>query len=233
MNDLLSGRNIIRRRIIDAALKEFSTNGFCDAKLRSIAKNSGISLPQVYYYMGNRQSVYDQLIKYAFDLLIERYLQPVFSFINNSGVEPDVKLAILLYAQSLLSGRPAVRSIRQLCIRDIADGKNVTSEYGRQHMVNYLAGIEDIIKQGVKKGIFETPVIPMIAMNIVSFTGTSLQEDPVFHIYNPPLYIDNDGLYQSFVEFIFKTLTPAGGITAIPVLDVEIKKRCSALINNI
>lgn len=52
----------IRQRIIDAALVEFSDNGFQDASLRRIAASAGITVGNIYAYFKNKQNLFEEVL---------------------------------------------------------------------------------------------------------------------------------------------------------------------------
>lgn len=60
-----------RKRIINSAFEEFSKNGFKKASTNEIVKNAKVSKGILFHYFGNKQGLYDKLIEYALDLIID------------------------------------------------------------------------------------------------------------------------------------------------------------------
>ncbi|MBR3840266.1 MAG: TetR/AcrR family transcriptional regulator [Erysipelotrichales bacterium] len=52
----------VKARIIDAALLEFSDNGFKDASLRKIALNAKITVGNIYAYFRNKESLFEAVL---------------------------------------------------------------------------------------------------------------------------------------------------------------------------
>lgn len=66
-----------KEKIINAAIVEFSQNGYEKASTNAIVKRAGVSKGLIYHYFKNKQTLYDYLIYYVFDLImgeIERKL---------------------------------------------------------------------------------------------------------------------------------------------------------------
>jgi AcrR family transcriptional regulator len=57
----------IRNRIIEAALKEFSLNGYEKASMRDISKTGGMSVSNTYNYYQNKEELFDGIIKPVYD----------------------------------------------------------------------------------------------------------------------------------------------------------------------
>lgn len=220
MKNSTVNRENIRSRVLEAAFNEFSAKGFNDARINSIADDAGINPSQIYYYLGNKENLYKLTVNRAFELLADSYLHPVFSYLKKNYDEPDLKLAILLYSLSLLNDDPAFKKISRLYMRDTADGITTTAEYGKMYCLKYLYQVEDILDEGIKKGIFEISAPSLLVMNIFTLMKSSTMQA-----------FPGREIYPVLIEFIFKSLTPAGRITETPILDYEKKKTIQSLIN--
>ena len=55
--------NETKRRIFAAAAKLFSENGYNGVSMREISEQTGISKPMIYYYFGNKESIFRSLIE--------------------------------------------------------------------------------------------------------------------------------------------------------------------------
>ncbi|GFZ29711.1 TetR family transcriptional regulator [Clostridium zeae] len=61
----------IRKSIIDEAIKEFNTKGYKAASIRSIAKNSGTSVGNIYKYFASKEELYESLIGAVYHKVME------------------------------------------------------------------------------------------------------------------------------------------------------------------
>lgn len=60
---------LTRERILEAALAEFSTNGFEAASTRAIAARAGVHQPQIHYHFDTKDSLWRAAVEHLFDLL--------------------------------------------------------------------------------------------------------------------------------------------------------------------
>ncbi|GFP76009.1 TetR/AcrR family transcriptional regulator [Clostridium fungisolvens] len=61
----------IRKSIINQAIKEFNTKGYKAASIRSIAKNSGTSVGNIYKYFASKEDLYESLIGAVYHKVME------------------------------------------------------------------------------------------------------------------------------------------------------------------
>ncbi|QTD41812.1 TetR/AcrR family transcriptional regulator [Sporosarcina sp. Te-1] len=64
-----------RNAILNAALKEFSTQGYDNASTNVIAKEAGISKALMFHYVGNKQELFLVVYDYFSDLIKKEYLE--------------------------------------------------------------------------------------------------------------------------------------------------------------
>lgn len=66
----------MRNNILQAASREFLAKGFKDASMRSISKQSGVTLSNIYNYFRNKDEIYCAVLKpllLAFDKLLKKH----------------------------------------------------------------------------------------------------------------------------------------------------------------
>lgn len=66
-----------QKRIINAALKEFSEKGFEQASTNQIVKEAGIGKGMLFYYFKSKRGLYLYLIDYALDIIKQKYLHVI------------------------------------------------------------------------------------------------------------------------------------------------------------
>jgi len=64
-----------RDAILNAALKEFATNGFDEASTNVIAKESGISKALMFHYVNSKKDLFLFLYDYCTDIINKEYLE--------------------------------------------------------------------------------------------------------------------------------------------------------------
>lgn len=72
-----------QQRILNAALKEFENNDYEQASTNRIVKRAGIGKGMLFYYFRNKKALYQYLINYSIDIIMNKYL----NLINTD--EPD------------------------------------------------------------------------------------------------------------------------------------------------
>jgi len=80
-----------RRRIIDAALDEFTAKGFNRASTNIIAANAQIGKGMLFYYFGSKEELFDFLCEYTIEFARDRYLR-LFQFETRDFLEHCVRL---------------------------------------------------------------------------------------------------------------------------------------------
>lgn len=66
-----------QERILNAAYQEFSSKGYKDASTNQIAKEAGIGKGTLFYYFGNKENLFHELIEEAFDIAHREFLDKI------------------------------------------------------------------------------------------------------------------------------------------------------------
>jgi TetR/AcrR family transcriptional regulator, regulator of cefoperazone and chloramphenicol sensitivity len=84
-----------RRRILDAALEVFATEGYEGASTRLLAERAGVNLPAIQYYFGSKEGLYRAVI----DSIVERTeaeMAPLAARVKAALARPDTPREELL-----------------------------------------------------------------------------------------------------------------------------------------
>lgn len=89
----------MRQSILDAAIEEFSENGYKNASLRKIAQRSNITVGNIYCYYKNKEELYHAVIHPVLEEIEEAILnstnqQVDWNFDEKSFLKKDTKLEI-------------------------------------------------------------------------------------------------------------------------------------------
>lgn len=105
-----------RRRILDAALNVFSQHGFRGATLDQIAKEAGLSKPNILYYFSAKEEIHvtllNQLMETWLDPLIEmdsngEPLEEILSYVQRKlDMARELPRESRLFANEILQGAP-------------------------------------------------------------------------------------------------------------------------------
>lgn len=66
-----------QQKILDSALMEFAENGFGQASTNRIVKKAGIGKGMLFYYFSNKKDLYEYLVDYSMNFIVNEYLSLV------------------------------------------------------------------------------------------------------------------------------------------------------------
>jgi AcrR family transcriptional regulator len=186
--------------ILDAALAEFTENGFEAARMEDVARRAGISKGGVYLYFASKEA----LLK----ALIETRMAPIAQLaagIAAKGAD-DPKAAIAAVAQVMAArlGDPMTIAVPRLVIAVSARYPDIAHFY-RAHVVEHgRAAFEALISAGIAKGVFRA-VEPRAAAR--AFIGPLFFEAMWTHVLGGDnRFADAGALVQSHLDVLFNGL---------------------------
>lgn len=135
-----------KKRIIDAALRLFSEYGYSKASMRMIANAAGISIGGLYLYFKNKDELYLTLIKSRLDELADMMKQSLKDIDDPADAVSKFILLHLAYA----------KKHRELIL---VQGREHGFTFGisakRKFFKTQRGFIEDIIRKGIRSGVFK------------------------------------------------------------------------------
>ena len=137
-----------RNRLLKSALKIFSRKGY-SASIREIAVDSGTTLPSLYYYFGNKEGLYKELIQehYSkFESLRNDYDQP-------GSTRQRLKSFILITYQKMIEDAEFVRLTRTI---SYGPPKGAPPFDLKPYYRNFHDFLTTMIQMGIKRGEFRT-----------------------------------------------------------------------------
>ncbi|MGE5678187.1 MAG: TetR/AcrR family transcriptional regulator [Pseudomonadota bacterium] len=153
----------MRKRIHEAALKEFSEKGFRNASVREIAKGAGMTVGNLYRYFDNKEALFYSVISPAYDSLMElvgQSLEQVGSGFG-SGFFEGLAGRILKISRE--------HRIELLILFEGSSGSKY--EHAKEEMVQIVEGflrgniLEQLASKGI--GIEDVYLLRIIAVNFV------------------------------------------------------------------
>lgn len=181
--------------IIKAAAESFAEDGFVGARVDDIARRARINKALLYYYVGDKAALYEQVLLQAFrqaSLLIEQAVD------TTATAEEQLRAAIGAFALTAATNPPFPR----LMMREITAGGSNLPEPVLKGMANILGTICRILAQGSADGSFRNvdPLITHIQI-IGSILFLSTAEKTVRRI-TPFVPLPPDGAEQFAAEAI-------------------------------
>ncbi|MGI9355247.1 MAG: alpha/beta fold hydrolase [Rhizobiaceae bacterium] len=147
--------------ILDAALQEFSRNGYSGASMQDIAKRAGVSKPTLYQYFGPKEG----LFKAVLEMGRSEFLAPLQDAQSHSLVDALWRFS-RTYAKFVL--RRDMLSIARLVIAEAERTPELAAQYHRQGPQQAQCGIADFLQVRCAAGELEFTAAPLAAEHLWS-----------------------------------------------------------------
>lgn len=89
--DSLNNTNSTPKKIMDVAIDLFANNGFKGTSIREIAKHSGMTITNIYYYFGSKEGLLMEILEKLTHQIVERLRQ-----ISETDCQPLERFKLLL-----------------------------------------------------------------------------------------------------------------------------------------
>jgi TetR/AcrR family transcriptional regulator, upper aerobic nicotinate degradation pathway regulator len=216
-----------RKRILDAAKSEFAEKGYDGARMGAIARKAKVNQALIHYYFNTKEHLYSQVVQYIFGV-DKKEMASAPEFFDRLGLTSSQRLycAISLLVNLHLDIQDPDYS--RIISIELARGRKHLRALTSKYMIPRIERIEQIIKDGIASGEFETPNTLFAVMNILvhvlslessreHFAGTALYD----RIYGGD-YQQN--IISFILEHTFKALAPSGKTARVPELPLEVMK---------
>jgi TetR/AcrR family transcriptional regulator len=135
------------RMILDAAMEIFAESGYEGARVDEIAKRAGVNKAMVYYRIGDKKTLYEEVIRDVFGDTAERISENI-----RDELSPEEKFRI--YIANVAKTMSQHPSFPRIMMREVASGWTNFSEAVVKDIAGILVIIKDIIDEGISKGVF-------------------------------------------------------------------------------
>ncbi|HCC33875.1 MAG TPA: TetR/AcrR family transcriptional regulator [Clostridiales bacterium] len=163
-----------RRRIIDAALDEFSADSYGRASLTRIARQAGIAKGSMYQYFEDKFALYC----YLFRLAGERKLAFISEAIQALGPDPDffaILKAAIVGGFRLAREDPRLLALGNRFVLDMDPGwrEKVMAHLG----IKGESTIEEWAREGVRRGEIDPRIKPSTAARLIWAASESVGQE--------------------------------------------------------
>lgn len=225
-----------KRKIIHAAKKEFANKGFSGARMSSIASIAGVNQALLHYHFESKENLYVNIFHHFVGDSSTKYAEEIEAEIDSWNVPSDVELAAVIYFLVGIHFESHDDEMNKIFAREIAEGAGILHEFVKKYMLPRLVILEELIQDGVRKGIFEVSNPKMFTLSMLTFImdfvhGEDFLRDTRWHdeLYNNK----KETLYNYMMEQSFKTLRPSKKELKIPVLDKDKMKKMDHFVKMI
>ena len=201
-----------KRRIINAALKEFARYGHAGARVDAIAEAAEVSKPMIYSYFGDKEELYKAALRESYIQIRqgERELK-IDSLDPEEGIRELVRFTLnhfvskpwfisMLNTENLLGGE---------AIRKIADVSDIQSPL--------IEGLDSLLKRGAQEGLFHQDVDPVeIYISIASLCYFPVSNRHTLRVvFNVPIdkeWLDTRAKAIAEMILLYLSQPPAGDL---------------------
>jgi AcrR family transcriptional regulator len=162
-------QNTPKQRIFDASIKTFAQKGFAGARMDEIARQAKVNKATIYYHIGDKRTLYEQILKEIFrgvaDLLTQN---------DNAGLPAEERLRRFIRTLAHLIDQNT--DLAAIMLREQASGAKDFPERIAQDLSRIIGLITEILDDGFRAGVFKktTPVIVhLMAIGTMVFTKMS------------------------------------------------------------
>ncbi len=225
-----------KRKIIQAAKKEFADKGFSGARMNSIATIAGVSQALLHYYYESKENLYINIFHYSVGNSYTKFTETIDAEIDSWDVSLEIKLCAMIYFLIGIHFESHDDDMNRIFAREIAEGTGILHGFVNNYMISRLMIVEGIIQDGIKTGIFEITNSKMFTLHMLTFIIDFIHGKDFLKgtdWYEELFRNKKENLYNYMVELSFKILKPAGKDLVIPQLDEEKMNRMDYFVKMI
>jgi TetR/AcrR family transcriptional regulator len=144
---LIEKRTQSTKRILNAAANVFSEVGFAGARVDEIAKRAGINKAMIYYRIGDKKALYDEVLH---DIFADTAQRIAHNIKETQAPEEKLKTFIRNIARTV----DQHHHLAPIMMREFASGTRNFPEAAGQDLARIVSILTAILKEGEKKGVF-------------------------------------------------------------------------------
>jgi TetR/AcrR family transcriptional regulator len=134
-------------QIRDAAIEVFAEAGYSGARVDEIAKRAGINKAMIYYRVGDKETLFQEVVHDIFGDITRRIKEDI-----KKDMSPEEKFKV--YVSSIAGMMAKHPAFPKIMMREIASGWKHFSEDIIKDIAGILAIVKTIIDEGVEEGVF-------------------------------------------------------------------------------
>jgi AcrR family transcriptional regulator len=168
-----------RQRILAAAIEEFATKGFGDARVDEIARRAGINKRMLYHYFGNKDDLFQAVLEEIYDTICQAGQQ-----LDVADVDPRKGLSRLVdFVWDYYIAHP--HSITLLNTENLHNARHLRfSERTRAIHPPFEKMIRDLLDRGVTSKVFRADIDAVdLYITIVGLVYYYLSNSPTLSVF--------------------------------------------------
>lgn len=190
-----------RRAILDAALQEFSLNGYNRTRLEDVAHRAGVTRGAIYWHFDNKQMLYTTLVRECHEEVEQRFFQAIH---DGDSAETWIRTLaeILVQTMETNSRFRAVHEVTLFKTEFSEDVQHVLEE--QREMTHHFVGVS---RKLIQKGIDCGELIPSLDADRMAWALINLLQGVFLSwLWDPdafelrPAVLDLIAMYLHFVK---------------------------------
>jgi AcrR family transcriptional regulator len=194
------------RHILDAAMEVFAEAGYEGARVDEIANRAGVNKAMIYYRIGDKKTLYEEVIHDVFGDTVERISENI-----RDELSPEEKFKI--YIANIARTMSQHPSLPRIMMREVASGWTNFSEAVVKDIAGILVVIKGIIDDGVKKGVFidvNPVVVHLMAIGTMLLFNLSMPvRKNFYHLLKGKISMPPDASFEEIVPEIQRVMLRA------------------------
>jgi len=198
--DAGQGDTAVRERLMLAATELFKEKGYAGASVREIVAAAGVTKPVLYYYFGNKEGLYLELMTGTF-----RTFQGIVSQVATfpgTVRERIIRFSTTIF-DSFVENISVVRLIYSIFFGPPQGAPMFSHDQYYTTMLELIAGL---LQEGIDAGELRSVDVHVVTWTIISCMNTVMEEQ----LCNDPPRIDRDGL-QRMLGLVLDSVAAGGG----------------------
>ena len=186
--------NRTKRRIFNTAIKLFSEKGYESTSIEEITAVAGVAKGSLYYHFPTKEDVFDFLLDDASKLL-SNSIEIKFRHCNNAL--DKLKAIILVQIKSIIKYEEFVTVVMSEPL-----GETERSKKCQKVLFEYISKMEEVIREGIKEGIFYEGNAENLAFGIFGVTFSSL----LFRL-KKNRKVDAKEIYDEYIDTVIRAMS--------------------------
>lgn len=186
-----------QQKILNSALMEFAENGYKQASTNRIVKQANIGKGMLFYYFKNKQDLYEYLIEYSLDFILNGYLNLVditeTDFINRLKGAAQLKMKAQLENEHVFNFMGTVMLANELELP-----LHLQERYEQLKMQGYA-----LLYEGIDHTLFRKDVDVDKAYNLIRWGVDGYQQELLQKLKGKKVTeLDFEPYWNEFYEYL-------------------------------
>lgn len=186
-----------QQKILASALMEFAENGYSQASTNRIVKQAGIGKGMLFYYFKNKRDLYEYLIEYSLNFIIDSYLNLVdiaeADFIKRLKGASQIKMKAQLENAHVFKFMGMV-----MLAKDLDLPPRLQKRYEELQVQGYA-----LLYEGIDKTLFRKDVDADKAFDLIRWGVDGYQQNLLHRLQGKKMAeVDFEPYWNEFYEYL-------------------------------